>query len=78
MGQHWNGAWMSATPECIESIVLAYIRLWGLLSANQREVLRRFEVEGIVSVGFVVRALIVVRHHPLRANQRDSPFFELQ
>ena len=36
------------------------------------------EVEGIVSDGFAVRALIVVRRHPLRANRRDSPFFELQ
>ena len=57
---------------------LAKIRLWGLLSANQREGFRRFEVEGVVSSGFVVRALIVVRYHPLRANRRDSHFFEQQ
>ena len=35
-------------------------------------------MEGGVSVGFVVRALIVVRDRPMRANRRDSPLFELQ
>ena len=58
----------------LETIIRVQIRLRGFLSANQHKVLRGLEAEGAVSGGFVVCALIVVRHHPLRANQRNSPF----
>ena len=65
---------MSATPECIESIVLAYIRLWGVLSVNQREVIRRFEVERGVSGGFVVCALFFRATTPCARIGATLPF----
>ena len=83
-GTRWSGAYdRFPTATGFDGMVLkakapAQIRLRGVLPGNQREDLRRFEVERGVSGGFVVRALIVVRYHPLRANRRDSPFVELQ
>ena len=64
-------------PMRLESIVLIYIRLSGVLSANRRWVLQQFEVEGSGFGRFCSTRAVFQRHHPLRANQRDSPFVEL-